>query len=65
MHGFYWDFMIFEVCDERLWITYVYNYVYLCSREDYISNMNIVAFIVMAFYKPRKVKVGIKTPSIA
>jgi hypothetical protein len=45
--------VIFEVCDERSWITYVYNYVYFYSREDYISNMNIVTFIVMAFYKPQ------------
>jgi hypothetical protein len=45
--------VIFEVCEERSWITYVYKNVYLCSKEDYISNMNIVAFMVMAFYKPQ------------
>jgi hypothetical protein len=50
LHGYVW---LYSSITNKAWTGYVYNSVYLCSREPCIPKINTISFTALAFYEPQ------------
>jgi len=62
LHSNVW---LYSSITNKPWMGYVYNSVYLCSREPCIPKINTIAFTAVAFYEPQTLGSWIRNPSTA